>query len=47
MREYFNRNEVTISLMTTQVGRQFAQSYEGGTLKHLMVGGGRGRGGGL
>ena len=37
--EYFNRNGVTISLMTTQVGRQFAQSYEGGSLEYLMVGG--------
>ena len=37
--EYFNRHGVTISLMTTQVGRQFAQSYAGGSLKDLMVGG--------
>ena len=36
---FFNKHGVTISLMTTQVGRQFAQSYAGGSLKQLVVGG--------
>ncbi len=37
--DYFNRNAVTMTLMTTQVGRQFAQSYAGGSLRYLIVGG--------
>ncbi|MBP5177575.1 MAG: amino acid adenylation domain-containing protein, partial [Clostridia bacterium] len=37
--EFFNKNEITHSQMTTQVGRQFAMHYKGGKLKDLMVGG--------
>lgn len=37
--EFFDANGITLSVMTTQVGRQFALAYEGGTLKDLMVGG--------
>ena len=37
--DFFNRHGVTMTLMTTQVGRQFAQSYTGGSLQHLIVGG--------
>ena len=36
---YFEDNGVTHVLMTTQVGRQFAQIYEGKSLKALSVGG--------
>ncbi|MCR4908713.1 MAG: amino acid adenylation domain-containing protein [Lachnospiraceae bacterium] len=39
IKQYFDEHQVTHSLMTTQVGRQFAQYYEGGSLKHLSVGG--------
>lgn len=37
--EFFNKHGITLSVMTTQVGRQFAINYEGGSLKDLMVGG--------
>ena len=37
--DFFNRHGVTMTLMTTQVGRQFAQSYTGGSLQYLIVGG--------
>ncbi len=36
---YFNKNGITHSFMTTQVGRQFAQYYTGDSLKYLSVGG--------
>ncbi len=39
MIEYINDNEITFGVMTTQVCRQFAVSYEGGSLKYLMAGG--------
>ncbi len=39
IKQYFDEHQVTHSLMTTQVGRQFAQYYDGGSLKHLSVGG--------
>ncbi|MBQ3923198.1 MAG: amino acid adenylation domain-containing protein, partial [Spirochaetales bacterium] len=35
----FDNEGVTHSFMTTQVGRQFADFYEGGSLKYLSVGG--------
>ena len=37
--KYFEDNCITHVLMTTQVGRQFAQIYEGSSLKALSVGG--------
>ena len=37
--EFFRLNGVTVSQMTTQVGRQFALAWEGGSLRDLMVGG--------
>ena len=37
--EFFDENQVTVSQMTTQVGRQFAMAYPGGSLRDLMVGG--------
>ncbi|MBR5981831.1 MAG: non-ribosomal peptide synthetase, partial [Firmicutes bacterium] len=37
--KYFEDNGITHVLMTTQVGRQFAQIYEGKSLKALSVGG--------
>ena len=37
--EFVNENGITLGQMTTQVGRQFALAYEGGTLRDLMVGG--------
>jgi len=36
---YYEENGITNSLITTQVGRQFAMLYEGASLKHLSVGG--------
>lgn len=36
---YFEKNCITHSFMTTQVGRQFALSVENQTLQHLSVGG--------
>ena len=37
--DFINKNGITVSQMTTQVGRQFAIAYEGGSLQDLMVGG--------
>ena len=37
--EFINKNGITLGTMTTQVGRQFALAYKGGSLKDLMVGG--------
>ena len=37
--EFINANGITVSLMTTQVGRQFALAYEGGSLQNLITGG--------
>ena len=37
--DYFEKNHITHVLMTTQVGRQFAQIYEGSALQVLNVGG--------
>ncbi len=39
MNDYFIKNKVTISIMTTQVGRQFAAEMENPYLKALTVGG--------
>ena len=39
LRDYFNTNGVTHAVMTTQVGRQFAQLAGLKTLKHLSVAG--------
>ena len=39
IRRRFDREQVTHSFMTTQVGRQFAEFYPGGSLRHLLVGG--------
>ena len=39
IRARFEKEGVTHSFMTTQVGRQFAEFYPGGDLKHLSVGG--------
>ncbi|MER2152314.1 MAG: non-ribosomal peptide synthetase, partial [Candidatus Limivicinus sp.] len=36
---YIDENGITTSVMTTQVGRQFALAYGGGSLKDLIVGG--------
>ena len=41
IQEYFEKNGVTHSFMTTQVGRQFREMYQGSTLKVLSVGGER------
>ena len=37
--EYFDREGITSSVMTTQVARQFATSFKGTKLKYLMGGG--------
>lgn len=39
LQKYYNDNQITHSLITTQVGRQFAQLDGTLTLKHLTVGG--------
>ncbi len=39
LQQYFNENGITHSLITTQVGRQFALMEGTTTLKHLTVGG--------
>ncbi len=39
LNEYFEKNKVTHSFMTTQVGYQFATSIENHSLKHLSTGG--------
>lgn len=39
LQEYYNENRITHSLITTQVGRQFAMMDGTTTLKHLTVGG--------
>ncbi|MBO5500608.1 MAG: amino acid adenylation domain-containing protein, partial [Clostridia bacterium] len=39
MQKYYNEQKITHSLITTQVGRQFAQLEGTRTLKHLTVGG--------
>lgn len=39
IKEYFDENQVTHAFMTTQVGRQFAEYYEGNSLKYMSVGG--------
>ncbi|MCR5060033.1 MAG: amino acid adenylation domain-containing protein [Saccharofermentans sp.] len=41
IQDYFEKNGVTHSFMTTQVGRQFREMYQGTTLKCLSVGGER------
>ena len=37
--DYFNESGITHALITTQVGRQFAEMIEAKTLRHLLVGG--------
>ena len=37
--DYFEQEGITHALMTTQVGRQFAEMYRGTTLKYLTAGG--------
>ena len=37
--EYFNENKITHSIITTQVGRQFAEEIDAKYLKHFFVGG--------
>ncbi|MBQ7599738.1 MAG: amino acid adenylation domain-containing protein [Clostridia bacterium] len=37
--DYINENGITCGIMTTQVGRQFATAYKGGSFRHLIVGG--------
>ena len=37
--EFINDNKIAFAVMTTQVCRQFALAYEGGSLKDLMAGG--------
>lgn len=39
IQEYIEANHITHAFMTTQVGRQFADYYNGSSLKHLSVGG--------
>lgn len=39
LQEYYNENKITHSLITTQVGRQFAMMEGTVTMKHLTVGG--------
>ncbi|MBQ4338597.1 MAG: amino acid adenylation domain-containing protein [Clostridia bacterium] len=39
MRDYFEENGVTVQFMTTQLGRQFAESMNVSTLRSLSVGG--------
>ena len=39
LNDYFEREHITHSFMTTQVGYQFATSFENHSLKHLSVGG--------
>lgn len=39
LQEYYNKNGITHSMITTQVGRQFALMEGTTTLKHLTVGG--------
>lgn len=39
LRDYFNENEITHTVMTTQVGRQFSQLQNLNTLKHISVAG--------
>ncbi len=39
IKKHFDDGGVTHSFMTTQVGRQFAEFYESGSLKHLSIGG--------
>ena len=39
LNDYFERENITHSFMTTQVGYQFATSFENHSLKHLSVGG--------
>lgn len=39
LRDYFNNNKITHTVMTTQVGRQFAQLKGLNTLKHISVAG--------
>ncbi len=39
MNEYFIKNKVTLSVMTTQVGRQFAAEMDNPCLRELTVGG--------
>ena len=39
IRDYFEKNNVTVSFMTTQLGRQFAESMEVSSLRALSVGG--------
>ncbi len=36
---YFEKQGVTLAFMTTQLGRQFAESMEGSSLRHLSTGG--------
>ena len=36
---YFSEHHVTLAVMTTQLGRQFAEVAKGGALRHLSVGG--------
>ena len=39
LRDYFEENNVTVAFMTTQLGRQFAESMQCSTLRALSVGG--------
>lgn len=39
LNEYYEANHLTHGVMTTQVGRQFAEDYDNHSLSHLIVGG--------
>jgi non-ribosomal peptide synthetase component F len=39
LRDYFNNNNISIAQITTQLGRQFAESMQSKTLRALTVGG--------
>ena len=39
IRDYFEENKITVAFMTTQLGRQFAESMHVSTLRALSVGG--------
>ncbi len=39
LRDYFEKNKISVAFMTTQLGRQFAESMDASSLRTLSVGG--------
>jgi non-ribosomal peptide synthetase component F len=39
LRDYFNQNKINVAFITTQLGRQFAETMYSNGLRALLIGG--------